>query len=162
MEVPLHPAATHHLPSFVTAPGETDTLMVVTALILAGSILGFGILFFRLHSLPEHLAHGSKKVQLELVSVLCLIGLLTHNHAFWVVALLLAFIDIPDFSGWLGRIAGSVEKIAGQKPPGDATEPTSEAAAPAEPADVKPLEASTATARETRGRPAKPKESIRA
>ena len=27
MTEPLHPAATHHLPSFITAPGETDWLM---------------------------------------------------------------------------------------------------------------------------------------
>ena len=37
-------------------------------------------------------------------------------HIFWVAGLLLALIDFPDFGGWLGRIAGSVEKIAGIKP----------------------------------------------
>jgi len=112
MAAPLHPAATEHLPSFITAPGETDILMVVTAAILAGSILAFGILFFRLHHLPESMAHKSKKAQLEIVSVLCLIGLLTHIHAFWIAALLLAIIDIPDFPGSLGRIAGAVERMA--------------------------------------------------
>jgi hypothetical protein len=112
----LHPAASHNLPSFVTSPGETDVLMVVTAVILAGSILAFGILFLRLHSLPEHMAHGSKKAQLEIVSVLCLIALFTHIHAFWIVALLLAMVDLPDFPGWLGRITAAVEKIAGVKP----------------------------------------------
>ena len=30
--------------------------------------------------------------------------------------LLLALIDIPDFPGWLGRIARAVERIAGLKP----------------------------------------------
>ena len=115
----INPAATGHLPSFITPPGETDILMVVTAVILAVSIMAFGILFFRLHHLPEQMAHKSKKAQLEIVAVLCLIGLLTHIHAFWIAALLLAFIDIPDFPGWLGRIAGAVERIAGQKP-GDA------------------------------------------
>jgi hypothetical protein len=29
---------------------------------------------------------------------------------------MLALIDIPDFPGWLGRIAGAVERIAGLKP----------------------------------------------
>ena len=33
-------------------------------------------------------------------------------HVFWVAGLLLALIDFPDVGGWLGRIAGSVEKIA--------------------------------------------------
>jgi hypothetical protein len=62
------------------------------------------------------LAHGAGKLQLEIVSVLCLIGLLTHNHTFWIVALLLALIDFPDFPGWFGRIARAVEGIAGLKP----------------------------------------------
>jgi hypothetical protein len=101
---------------FITPPGETDVLMVVVALILAGSILGFGILFLRLHSLPEHIAHRGHKLQAEIVAVLCLISLFTHMHIFWIVALLLALIDIPDFSGVFGRIAGSVEKMAGIKP----------------------------------------------
>ena len=37
-------------------------------------------------------------------------------HIFWVAALLLALIDIPDWGGSLGRIAGSVEKMAGAEP----------------------------------------------
>src|SRR3977135_888841 len=90
--------------------------MVITAIILAGSVVMFGIVFFRLHSLPERMAHGAHKLQLEIVAVLCLLALLTHIHAFWVAALLLALIDLPDFSGWLGRIAGAVERIAGPKP----------------------------------------------
>ncbi len=116
MAAPLHPLASEHMPSFITAPGETDVLMIITAVILAVSILAFGILFFRLHHLPGHMAHGAGKLQLEIVAVLCLIGLLTHNHAFWIAALLLAIIDIPNFGGWFGRITGAVERIAGLKP----------------------------------------------
>jgi len=112
----LHPEATHHLPSFITAPGDTDILMVVTALILAGSVVAFGVLFLRLHALPEHIAHGTHKIQMEIVSVLCLIALFTHMHIFWIVALLLAFIEIPDFGSPLRRIAGAAEKMAGLKP----------------------------------------------
>jgi hypothetical protein len=111
-----HAAATHHLPSFIAAPGQTDVLMVVMAVILLVSILGFGILFLRLHSLPERIAHGSHKLQFEIVAVLGLIALFTHMHIFWVAGLLLALIDFPDFGGMLGRIAGSVEKLAGGKP----------------------------------------------
>jgi NADH:ubiquinone oxidoreductase subunit 5 (subunit L)/multisubunit Na+/H+ antiporter MnhA subunit len=118
----LHPAASHDMPSFITAPGETDVLMVITAIVLAGSVVAFGILFLRLHSLPEHMAHGAKKAQLEIVSVLCLIALFTHIHAFWIVALLLAMIDLPDFPGWLGRITAAVERIAGAKPADTATQ----------------------------------------
>jgi hypothetical protein len=111
-----HPAAPHDLPSFITAPGETDVLMVVMALILLFSVLGFGILFFRLHSLPERMAHTSQKIQFEIVAVLCLISLFTHMHIFWIAGLLLALIDVPDFSTPLRRIAGSAEKMAGLNP----------------------------------------------
>jgi multisubunit Na+/H+ antiporter MnhF subunit len=116
MTASLHPAASHHLPPFITAPGETDVLMVVMAVFLLVAILMVGILFFRLHALPERIAHKGHKLQFEIVAVLCLLALFTHVHLFWVAALLLALIDFPDFGGWLGRIAGSVEKIAGIKP----------------------------------------------
>jgi hypothetical protein len=55
-------------------------------------------------------------LQFEIVAVLGLIALFTHMHIFWIAGLLLALIDFPDFSGSLGRIAGSVEKIAGVEP----------------------------------------------
>jgi hypothetical protein len=112
----LHPAASHHLPSFITAPGETDVLMVVMGVILVLAILMFGSLFFRLHTLPERIAHKSHKLQFEIVAVLGLLALLTHIHLFWVAGLLLALIDIPDFGGSLSRIAGSTEKLAGIGP----------------------------------------------
>ena len=93
----LHPAATEHLPSFITAPGGTDVLMVVMSIILVLSVLVFGSLFFRLHTLPERMAHRSHKLQFEIVAVLGLLALFTHIHLFWVAGLLLAMIDIPDF-----------------------------------------------------------------
>jgi NADH:ubiquinone oxidoreductase subunit 5 (subunit L)/multisubunit Na+/H+ antiporter MnhA subunit len=131
----LHPAASHHLPSFITAPGETDVLMVIMALILIVSVLAFGILFLRLHTLPERIAHRSHKLQFEIVAVLGLIALFTHMHIFWVAGLLLALIDFPDLGGWLGRIARSVEKIAGIK---SVDSPAEQAGRPV--ADVKPDE----------------------
>ena len=97
MTEPLHPAASHNLPSFITAPGETDVLMVVMGVILVVAVLMFGILFFRLHTLPERIAHKSHKLQFEIVAVLGLIALFTHMHIFWVAGLLLAMIDLPDF-----------------------------------------------------------------
>jgi len=111
-----HPAATHHLPSFITAPGETDVLMVVMSVFLVLAVLGFGILFLRLHTLPERMAHKAHKIQFEIVAVLGLIALFTHMHIFWVAGLLLALIDFPDFGNALSRIAGSAEKMAGFKP----------------------------------------------
>jgi len=116
MDAPLNAAAPHHLPLFITAPGQTDILMVVTGVILLAAVIGFGVLFFWLHSLPERIAHKSHKLQMEIVAVLCLLALFTHIHLFWVIGLLLAMIDIPDFGGWMGRIATSTEKIAGIRP----------------------------------------------
>lgn len=115
MNEQIHSAATEHLPVFITAPGSTDVLMVVTALILIASVVAFGVLFFRLHTLPERVAHKAHKIQFEIVAILGLIALFTHMHIFWVAGLLLAFIDIPDFGGFFGRIAGSVERMAGVK-----------------------------------------------
>jgi hypothetical protein len=116
MTTSLNPAAPHHLPMFITAPGDTDVLMIVTAIFLLVSVVTFGLVFFRLHTLPERMAHGANKLQFEIVAVLGLLALFTHNHAFWVAGLFLALIDIPDFPGWLGRIARGVERIAGIKP----------------------------------------------
>ena len=67
-DAPLHPAAAHDLPSFITPAGETDVLMVVMALILLGSVIAFGVLFFRLHTLPERIAHRGHKLQFEIVA----------------------------------------------------------------------------------------------
>src|ERR1700749_1782723 len=105
MDTPLHPAASHHLPGFITAPGDTDVLMVVTAFILLGSVVAFGVLFLKLHTLPERIAHRSHKLQFEIVAVLGLISLFTHMHIFWIAGLLLAVIDLPDFSTPLRSIA---------------------------------------------------------
>lgn len=118
----VHAAATHHLPAFITPPGQTDVLMVIMSIVLLLAILGFGILFFRLHSLPERLAHKSQKLQFEIVAVLGLISLFTHMHIFWIAGLLLALVEFPDFGSILGRIAGSVETIAGVKPPQSAAD----------------------------------------
>ncbi|HEY2529732.1 MAG TPA: hypothetical protein VGJ20_17610 [Xanthobacteraceae bacterium] len=120
----VHPAATHHLPIFITPPGETDVLMVVTALFLLLTVVAFGLLFLRLHSLPERMAHRGHKLQFEIVAVLCLIALFTHVHVFWIAALLLALIDFPDVGDWMRRIAGGVERIAETSSAKISTEPS--------------------------------------
>jgi len=110
---PTNPAAPHHLPAFITAPGETDVLMVVVTVLLIASVLAVGNLFLRLHTLPERMAHKSQKLQFEIVAVLGLLALFTHIHLFWVIGLILAMIDLPDFGSPLRRIAASTEKLAG-------------------------------------------------
>jgi hypothetical protein len=116
MNPSLHPAAPHHLPAFIAAPGETDVFMVVMAVVLVIAMMAVGLLFLRLHTLPERIAHKGHKLQFEIVAVLGLLALFTHVHLFWVIGLLLALIDIPNFGGVLGRMAGSLEKIAGIPP----------------------------------------------
>jgi len=116
LSTPANPLAPHHLPPFITAPGETDTFMVVMGIFLLFAVLGVGLLFLRLHTLPERMAHKSQKLQFEIVAVLGLLALFTHQHIFWVAGLLLAVIDLPDFGTPLRRIAGSVETIAGLPP----------------------------------------------
>jgi hypothetical protein len=116
----FHPAAPHHLPFFITGPNEADGLLVFTGLFLLAAIFSIGILYWKLHSLPERMAHKSQKLQFEIVAVLGLISLFTHMHIFWIAGLLLALIDLPDFGTPLRSIAGSVEKIAGAAPESDA------------------------------------------
>jgi hypothetical protein len=124
----LHPAAPEHLPGFITAPGDTDTLMVVVGIILIAAILMVGNFYLHLHTMPERMAHKSQKFQFEIVAVLGLLALFTHNHLFWVIGLFLAMIDLPDFGTPMRRIARSVEKMAGVAPEPDATEAPDHAA----------------------------------
>jgi len=137
----LHPMMPQHLPFYVARPGETDVLMIVMGIFLVMVILGVGNIYLHLHSLPERMAHKGQKLQFEIVAVLGLISLFTHIHIFWIAGLLLALIDLPDFTTPLTSIAGSVEKIAESEGaavgvPGDETTaaqaaPASDLAAPA-------------------------------
>ena len=113
MAEPLHPAAIQHLPPFVTAPGETDVLFVAMAIFVLLAVIGIGLFYFKLHALPEQMAHRGQKVQFEIVAVLALLALFTHNHAFWIAGLLLALIPLPDFTTPLSSIARSLDRIAG-------------------------------------------------
>ena len=114
----LHPAASHHyLPPFITAPGETDVLFVMMAFLVLFGVIGIGVFYLKLHALPEHVAHRGQKLQLEIVAVLALISLFTHNHLFWIAGLLLALIPLPDFTTPLTSIADSLSRMAGNAAP---------------------------------------------
>jgi len=99
--------------------------MVATALFLMCAVIAFGVFYFRLHALPEHIAHKADKIQMEVVSLLCIIALFTHEHIFWIAGLILAIIDLPDFGTPLRRIA---EKMGGGAPE-DAKDPSLETSA---------------------------------
>ena len=70
--------------------------------------LGFGALYFTIQAIPDRLADGASKVQLQLVGLLGLLSLFTMNNAFWVAALLLAAIRIPDLVTPLRDIVGAL------------------------------------------------------
>jgi hypothetical protein len=95
---------------------------------LVATVLWVGTLYWKLHSLPERMAHKSQKLQFEIVAVLGLISLFTHMHIFWVAGLLLALIDLPDFGTPMRSIADSVERIADATPGAPAAEPEVEPA----------------------------------
>jgi hypothetical protein len=132
-------AATGHLPFFITAPGQSDGLFNATIVFLIVAVFTVGLIYLRLHALPEHLAHGTSKVQLQLVGVLALLALFTHNHIFWIAALLLALVQFPNFSAPLASMAQSLEKLAGSASPAETlaraagAEVTSQEALPSSP-----------------------------
>src|SRR5262245_23576958 len=126
----IHPAAPHHLPFFITAPGQTDFLFNAMVVFLIVMVLLVVVIYFKLHALPEQIAHKGQKIQYELVALLALISLFTHNHYFWIAGLLLAFIPLPDFSTPLNGMADSLSRMAGRRNragtvPGPASEPSS-------------------------------------
>ena len=130
----IHPLAPHHLPPFITAPGETDLLFNAMIVMILAIVLMIGNLYLKLHSLPERMAHRTNRVQFEIVAVLCLLALFTHNHLFWIAGLLLALVQIPDFSTPIGRMADSLERLSGRQPlPGETASEPRIAAEPSKP-----------------------------
>jgi Na+/melibiose symporter-like transporter len=120
--VSQNPIATDHVPFFITPPGGSDALFHIVAWFVVACIIGIGVLFFTIHTLPERMAHRTKKVQLDIVAILCLISLFTNEHIYWIAAMILAFIELPDFLTPIQRIADAAEGIAGQAPPADTSE----------------------------------------
>ena len=43
--------------------------------------------------------------------MLCLIALFTHNHIYWILGLLLALVQLPDFSTPVASIAELLEQL---------------------------------------------------
>ncbi|WP_287233169.1 hypothetical protein [Mesorhizobium sp.] len=112
MSEAMHPAAPHYLPPFITAPGETDVLFTGSVIFLVLAVMGIGSLYFWLHSLPERMSHGASQHQFQFVAVLSLLALFTHIHAFWIAALFLALIPVPNFWTPLASMADSLARMA--------------------------------------------------
>mgnify|MGYP000480221024 CR=1 FL=1 len=120
-----------HLAWFITAPGDTDYLFIGIAVLLIAAIIALGNLYFRLHALPEHWAHRTNPFQAELVAVLSLLALFTHQHIFWIAALLLALVRFPDFASPLQSMAASIMDLA--RPPRRDPEPVQDNGGVAQP-----------------------------
>ena len=111
----INPAAPEHLPSYIVAADGSDFLFTVMTVFTVLLILGIGILYLTLHAMPEKLAHKSNHTQMQVVGILALLALFTHNNLFWVIALLVAAFRPPDFMTPLTSIADSLASMAGKK-----------------------------------------------
>jgi hypothetical protein len=107
-----HPMATEYLPMFIAGPGETDVFFVAVVVIAIIVTMLMGVFYFTLHALPEKMAHKVNSSQLQLIGVLSLVALFTHNNYFFFGALILAAIRFPDWTGTLNSMAESLEKVA--------------------------------------------------
>ena len=121
----IHPEAPHHLPGYIPGPDGSDPLFIIIVVSMLFLFLTAGVFYFKLHSLPEHMGEKANSTQLQLISILAILALFTHNNAFWVLALLIAAIRLPDYLTPLETIAKSLAKIAADKKETETIESTS-------------------------------------
>ncbi len=112
MSMTPHPLASEHLPKFIPGPDGSDPLFTVVVFLLVILLMAIGIIYLKLHAIPERLAHKHNNTQLQVIAVLAILALLTHNNFFWFAALLLSVVRIPDFSTPINSIADSLKRIA--------------------------------------------------
>lgn len=84
------------LPFFVVAPGGTDYFMLGIGIFLVVVLLGLGALYFTVQAIPDRMASGSHKIQMQIVGILGVISLFTMNNAFWIAGILLAAIPFHE------------------------------------------------------------------
>ncbi len=116
MEDAVHSLAPEHLPAFLPGSDGSDFLFTVVVVMMIVIVFVFGVLYFKLHALPEKIAHGTSSAQFQLVAVLALLAMFTHNNLFWVAALLLATVKLPDFTTPLNSISRSLEELKNREP----------------------------------------------
>ena len=101
-------SALDHLPFYITGPGETDILFAAVAIALVGIVVGFGALYFTIQAIPDRMVKGAGRAQMQVVGLLGLISLFTMNNLYWIAAILLAAVRIPDVMTPLTQIAQSL------------------------------------------------------
>ena len=100
--------AYENLPFYITAPGETDVLFGAVSIALVAVVIGFGALYFTIQSIPDRMVEGAGKAQMQVVGLLGLISLFTMNNLYWIAAILLAAIRLPDLLTPLSDIAAAL------------------------------------------------------
>jgi uncharacterized membrane protein YwzB len=110
-----HPLAPEHLPSYMTAADGSDYLFTFVTFFVVGLILLLGVAYFTLHALPERMAHKGNATQLQLISILAMLALFTHNNLFWVAAIVLAAFRPPDIATPLNSMAQSLQSLIGRE-----------------------------------------------
>ena len=108
----IHPLAPHSLPPFVGAADGSDPLFSAIIFIVILAVLGVGVFYLKLHAIPEQLAHKHGNTQSQLIMVLALLALFTHNNIFWVAALILALLKLPGFLTPINSISESLKKLS--------------------------------------------------
>lgn len=111
----IHPLA-GHVPGYVVAADGSDYLFTFMIFFTVGLILLIGIAYLTLHAMPERMAHESNHSQMQVVGILALLALFTHNNMFWVIAIMVAAFRPPDFMTPLTSIAHSLSAMA-MRPP---------------------------------------------
>jgi hypothetical protein len=107
----VHPLAPNTLPPFVGGADGSDPLFSAIIFIVVIAVLGLGVFYLKLHAIPEQLAHKHSNTQSQLIMVLALLALFTHNNLFWVAALILALLKLPDFLTPINSISESLKKL---------------------------------------------------
>ncbi|WP_170769817.1 hypothetical protein [Ruegeria lacuscaerulensis] len=106
--------ATGHIPSYVTQADGSDFLLTFMFIFTVGVIILIGVGYFTLHSIPEKIAHESNHPQFQLVGILALLALFTHNGLFWIAAILVAGFQFPDIGAPLRAIADAIRSLGPQ------------------------------------------------
>ena len=112
MNADKHPLAPEHLPRFIGQPDGSDPLFTLVLWLLVILLMTIGVLYLKLHALPERLAHRQSSTQLQFIAVLAVLALFTHNNIFWVAALLLSVVRLPDYLTPINSIAASLSRLA--------------------------------------------------
>jgi len=121
--------AGHHIPSYVVQADGSDYLFNFMLVFTIVVILLIGVAYFTLHAIPEKIAHQSNHPQFQLVGILALLALFTHNGIFWIAAILVAGFQFPDFAAPLRGIADAIRSLgktnepAVEEAPADLPEP---------------------------------------